>query len=258
MWEWWAARARCSHNVAALGTRCECGYTCVVLRCIVLYWNWRVRNRTLFCFVGRLQIAIVACSRKSVVAIAMDTKIIHNNRWFALIITKSLMYTSYRLIWHLFRIRFVLSNLAFPIRIADYCQDSWSNTDSPMRTAINPVIMQHPHQHHPSTIPMPTIYLGEGNHRKAPKPSIVELVLYNMSAMLASVGSGYDVRASNVSPIHPKLQMQMFSNSSDNGSSTDCANVMAQTSYLDGSEFYGNERTGYAHNTYHGPTKHVR
>lgn len=127
-----------------------------------------------------------------------------------------------------------------------------------MRTAVNPVIMQHPHQHQSSTIPMPTIYLGEGNHRKAPKPSIVELVLYNMSAMLASVGSGYDVRASNVSPIHPKLQMQMFSNSSDNGSSTDCANVMVQTSYLDGSEFYGNERTGYAHNTYHGPTKHVR
>ncbi|XP_058117236.1 mitogen-activated protein kinase kinase kinase 11-like [Anopheles coustani] len=55
----------------------------------------------------------------------------------------------------------------------------------------------------PSTVPMPTLYASEG-HRK-PKPSIIELVLYNMASMLASVASGYDVRVSNVSPLHPKL-----------------------------------------------------
>lgn len=145
-----------------------------------------------------------------------------------------------------------------PKRTADYCQDNWSNTDSPIRTAVNHVAMQQQLQQPPSTIPMPTIYAGDGNHRKAPKPTIVEMVLYNMSSMLASVASGYDVRASNVSPIHPKLQMQMFGNGSDNGSSTDCANGGAPASYLDGSEFYGYERTSYAHNTYHGPTKHIR
>lgn len=44
-----------------------------------------------------------------------------------------------------------------------------------------------------------------GQHIK-PKFSIVELVLYNIAAMLAGVASGYDVRLSNVSPLHPRLQ----------------------------------------------------
>jgi mitogen-activated protein kinase kinase kinase 9 len=39
----------------------------------------------------------------------------------------------------------------------------------------------------------------------AGKPSIVELVLYNLAAMLAGVAAGYDVRLSNVSPVHPRL-----------------------------------------------------
>lgn len=39
-----------------------------------------------------------------------------------------------------------------------------------------------------------------------PNLSIVELVLYNMAAMLAGVASGYDVRLSNVSPVHPTLR----------------------------------------------------
>lgn len=166
---------------------------------------------------------------------------------------------------HLFDIYFELVSfspqIALPKRTADYCPDNWSNTDSPMRSAVNHVVVQqsHPqHQQQPTTIPMTTIYSGEGSQRKAPKPSLVELVLYNMSSMLASVASGFDVRSSNVSPMHPKLQMAMLGNSSDNGSSTDCTNFIAQTNYLDGSEFYGNERTGYAHNTYHGPTKHIR
>lgn len=125
-----------------------------------------------------------------------------------------------------------------------------------MRTAI--VLQSQQQSHQASSIPLPTIYASDGSQRKAPKPSLVELVLYNMSSMLASVASGYDVRASNVSPIHPKLQMQMFGNSSDNGSSNDGTNALASANYLDGSEFYGNERTGYAHNTYHGPSKHIR
>jgi len=44
--------------------------------------------------------------------------------------------------------------------------------------------------------------LGDG---KKPKLSIIEVVLYNIAAMLAGVASGYDVRLSNVSPMHPSL-----------------------------------------------------
>ncbi len=33
----------------------------------------------------------------------------------------------------------------------------------------------------------------------------IEFLLYNMAAMLAGVAAGYDVRLSNVSPVHPKL-----------------------------------------------------
>ncbi|CAH1957182.1 unnamed protein product [Acanthoscelides obtectus] len=44
------------------------------------------------------------------------------------------------------------------------------------------------------------------SQRLKPKFSIVELVLYNIAAMLAGVASGYDVRLSNVSPLHPRLQ----------------------------------------------------
>lgn len=40
---------------------------------------------------------------------------------------------------------------------------------------------------------------------KGPKLSIVEMVLYNMAAMLAGFAAGYDVRLSNISPIHPRL-----------------------------------------------------
>lgn len=50
-----------------------------------------------------------------------------------------------------------------------------------------------------------TIMQISGQHMK-PKFSIVELVLYNIAAMLAGVASGYDVRLSNVSPLHPRLQ----------------------------------------------------
>lgn len=49
-------------------------------------------------------------------------------------------------------------------------------------------------------------FIGVSDLRLKPKLSIVELVLYNMAAMLAGVASGYDVRLSNVSPVHPRLR----------------------------------------------------
>ena len=37
----------------------------------------------------------------------------------------------------------------------------------------------------------------------------IEFLLYNMGSMLGSVAAGYDVRVSNVTPIHPKLYPKM-------------------------------------------------
>ena len=44
-----------------------------------------------------------------------------------------------------------------------------------------------------------------GNDNKRGRMGVIELLLYNMSSTLASVAAGYDVRLSNVMPIHPKL-----------------------------------------------------
>ena len=39
----------------------------------------------------------------------------------------------------------------------------------------------------------------------------IELLLYNMASMLAGVAAGYDVRLSNVSPMHPRLHPTRYS-----------------------------------------------
>ncbi|CAB3227895.1 unnamed protein product [Arctia plantaginis] len=87
-------------------------------------------------------------------------------------------------------------------------------------------------------VPMPTLYTTEGYKFK--KPSIIELVLYNMAALLGGVAAGYDVRMSNVSPLHPTLQPHR---------------TEIEPEPLSSSVYEG---FGYAHNTYHGPTRHLR
>ncbi|XP_063894450.1 mitogen-activated protein kinase kinase kinase 11 isoform X3 [Helicoverpa armigera] len=88
------------------------------------------------------------------------------------------------------------------------------------------------------SVPMPTLYSTEGYKFK--KPSIIELVLYNMAALLGGVAAGYDVRVSNVSPLHPTLQPHR---------------PELEQEPLSSSVYEG---FGYAHNTYHGPTRHLR
>ena len=70
-----------------------------------------------------------------------------------------------------------------------------------------------------SQVPMPTLYNGSdgssSNHagtsdNKGVKT--IEVLLYNMASMLAGVAVGYDVRLSNVSPIHPKLYPKRLEN----------------------------------------------
>lgn len=100
---------------------------------------------------------------------------------------------------------------------------------------------------------MPALYSGDTNRK--PKPSVTEFSLYNMASMLAAVATGYDVRMSNVSPVHPKLQPQIFSEQDPNGVGDSPA---AHGLYVESSELVVSERVAYPHNTYHGPTKHTR
>ncbi|XP_018333531.1 mitogen-activated protein kinase kinase kinase 11 [Agrilus planipennis] len=97
-----------------------------------------------------------------------------------------------------------------------------------------------------SSVPIPTLYSGDGL-RSRHKLSIIELVLYNMAALLAGVASGYDVRLSNISPVHPRLQP----NRPDTG-------YEVQPWRQDNYEYEYSSASGYSHNTYHGPIKHYR
>lgn len=125
----------------------------------------------------------------------------------------------------------------------------WTQNELAKVAASGPYVM-------PMPIPMPTLYNGE---MKKPKLGIIELVLYNIAAMLAGVATGYDVRMSNVSPIHPRLQPRLVEGEeepgrwwfqADTGSSRNSA-------YL-GPDYEFSSSSGYPHNTYHGPAKHYR
>lgn len=53
---------------------------------------------------------------------------------------------------------------------------------------------------------MPTLYNGEERGCGAPsRLGALGLALYSAAAQLAGVAAGYDVRLSNVSPVHPRL-----------------------------------------------------
>lgn len=56
-------------------------------------------------------------------------------------------------------------------------------------------------------VPLPTLYAGDSARK--PKLSVIELLLYNMASLLAGVAAGYDVRMSNVSPVHPTLLSEL-------------------------------------------------
>lgn len=135
-----------------------------------------------------------------------------------------------------------------------------TTTEYPMKPGVTgPFIM-------PMPLPLPTLYNGES---KRPKLGPIELLLYNIAAMLAGFASGFDIRMTNVSPIHPRLQPRSITanaNSisieneeepsprwwfqSDTGSNRNSA-------YL-GPDYEFSSTSGYPHNTYHGPARHYR
>ncbi|XP_018054919.1 PREDICTED: mitogen-activated protein kinase kinase kinase 11-like isoform X1 [Atta colombica] len=125
----------------------------------------------------------------------------------------------------------------------------WITSEYPLKPGLTgPYIM-------PMPVPMPTLYNGE---MKKPKLSIVELVLYNIAAMLAGVATGYDVRMSNISPIHPRLYPRLSECDEDPPRWWFQADTGSnRNSYL-GADYEFSSSSGYPHNTYHGRAHHYR
>ncbi len=89
-----------------------------------------------------------------------------------------------------------------------------------------------PLQYQEAGVPIPTLFNGSADltrhhrllHHQHQRPLLrqhfprsaptrmgaIDFLLYNIAAMLAGVAAGYDVRLSNVSPIHPKLHPKRF------------------------------------------------
>ncbi|XP_011068446.1 PREDICTED: uncharacterized protein LOC105154544 isoform X5 [Acromyrmex echinatior] len=142
-----------------------------------------------------------------------------------------------------------LRAIAYYTALSPDLSTDWITSEYPLKPGLTgPYIM-------PMPVPMPTLYNGE---TKKPKLSIVELVLYNIAAMLAGVATGYDVRMSNISPIHPRLYPRLgecdedpprWWFQADTGSN--------RNSYL-GADYEFSSSSGYPHNTYHGRAHHYR
>ncbi|XP_042239490.1 mitogen-activated protein kinase kinase kinase 9-like isoform X9 [Homarus americanus] len=98
-------------------------------------------------------------------------------------------------------------------------------------------------------LPVPTLYNGTTPETKGlqPKFSPLELLVYNIAAILASVAAGYDVRLSNVTAIHPRL-LPVKAEDEDG----------EYQRWMGVSEYEFSSPSGYAHNTYHGPSRHSR
>lgn len=140
------------------------------------------------------------------------------------------------------------------VNVADWVSTSTSsNPTSPEYPLIKPgltgpYIM-------PMPMPMPTLYNGD----KKPKMGIIELVICNIGAMLASISMDFDVRLTNVSPIHPRLRDSDESSKWwRGGSSSGVESGSNRNSAYLGTDYEFSSSSGYAHNTYHGPAKHYR
>lgn len=107
----------------------------------------------------------------------------------------------------------------------------------------------------PIPVQMPTLYNGE---TKKPKVSIIELVLYNIAALLGWTATGYDLRISNVSAIHPRLRPRLNDGEEAPKWWFQTDTGQNQNSGYLGPEYEFSSSSGYPHNTYHGPARHYR
>ncbi|XP_074097996.1 mitogen-activated protein kinase kinase kinase 11 isoform X2 [Cotesia typhae] len=143
----------------------------------------------------------------------------------------------------------LLQEIDYPTLPADMSSE-WMTMEYPPKPGLTgPYVM-------PMPVPMPTLYNGEA---KKPKPGIIELVLYNIAAMLAGVATGYDVKMSNVSPIHPRLYPRITDGEEEPGRYWFQADTGSNrnSGYL-GADYEFSSPSGYPHNTYHGPARHYR
>ncbi|XP_043063272.1 uncharacterized protein LOC108098015 isoform X3 [Drosophila ficusphila] len=91
------------------------------------------------------------------------------------------------------------------LRIVARCQGNSKMDDWRPGATNMPIMSPSPYllSRFTSNVPLPTLYAGDSARK--PKLSVIELLLYNMASLLAGVAAGYDVRMSNVSPVHPTL-----------------------------------------------------
>lgn len=94
---------------------------------------------------------------------------------------------------------------------------------------------------------MPTLYSGDLVNK--PKFSVIEVLVYNMAALLAGVAAGFDVRMTNISPIHPALQPQAILK--EISALKPVVMDIKLTNVMDND-------ARYIHKTYHGPVGHSR
>ncbi|XP_055841362.1 uncharacterized protein LOC129908691 isoform X3 [Episyrphus balteatus] len=98
-----------------------------------------------------------------------------------------------------------------------------------------------------SNLPMPTLYSGDLVTK--PKFSVIEVLVYNMAALLAGVAAGFDVRMTNISPIHPALQPQAILK--EITALKPVVMDIKLTNVVDSD-------ARFIHKTYHGPVGHSR
>ncbi|XP_042913371.1 mitogen-activated protein kinase kinase kinase 9 isoform X2 [Parasteatoda tepidariorum] len=110
------------------------------------------------------------------------------------------------------------------------------------------------------SLPLPrhTLYngaSGDGNSLKRTS-HVVNFSLYNIAAIAASIAAGFDIRLATQTTIHPKLTPVW---SEEDGEEDKRWWYPEQGSPVRlSSEYEFSSTSGYAHNTYHGQTRHYR
>ncbi|XP_035213319.1 mitogen-activated protein kinase kinase kinase 11-like isoform X2 [Stegodyphus dumicola] len=110
------------------------------------------------------------------------------------------------------------------------------------------------------SLPLPrhhTLYNGASGSGDSLKRTshIINLVLYNIAAIAASVAAGFDIRLATQTTVHPKLTPVW---SEDDDEEKRWWYREQGSPLCLGSEYEFSSASGYPHNTYHGPTRHYR
>lgn len=138
---------------------------------------------------------------------------------------------------------------------AELPSDWMTTTEYPMKPGVTgPFIM-------PMPISLPPLYNNNGESKKQ-KLGAIELLLYNIAAMIAGVATGFDIRMTNISPIHQSSRLQARGDCEDEPATPRLwfqadTGSNRNSGYL-GPDYEFSSTSGYPHNTYHGPARHYR